>query len=130
MSQTSVTTLRDSDEVIDALSSVRLDPERRIRIVYTTEGEKTGAEEWLISGGEGAVSLSLIQSMSDQGIDDWERFFGDINRGRQLSMASIRYGLEQADTPNREIDCLAIPAPIEPEEIWDPRRQPSMVQSW
>ena len=107
------------DEVQLAGVIAELEPGRRIRIVYTTAGEETGAEEWLITGGQGTVRLTLIQSMSDEGIDDWEGFFGDVNRGWQLFMASMRFGLEQANTANRDVDCLRIPAPIAPEQIWD-----------
>lgn len=96
-----------------------LEPERRLKVVYLADGQETGAEEWVISTGTGTTRLTLIYSMSDQGIDDWEGFFGDIQRGWQLFMASMRFGLEQAATPNRDVDCRYIPATMPRTEIWE-----------
>lgn len=107
------------DEMEFSGTIAELEPERRLRIVYTGDGEETGAEEWVISGEEGAIRLTLIYSMSDEGIDDWEGFFGDIDRGWRLFMASMRFGLERAITPNREVRCIYIPAPVAAQEIWD-----------
>ena len=96
-----------------------LEPGRRIRVVYLIDGQETGAEEWLVSATEGGVTrLTLIQSMTDDGIDDWEGFFGDIRRGWQLFMASLRHGLERAVEPNRVVDCVFVPAPMERAQIW------------
>ncbi len=107
----------DSAEMTGVIAE--MEPQQRIRIVYTTAGEETGAEEWLITAGQGTVRLTLIQSMSDDGIDDWEGFFGDIRRGWRLFLESMRYALESAGTPNREVDSLAIPAPIDRKDVWE-----------
>lgn len=96
-----------------------LEPGSRLRISYVSEGEETGAEEWLVSGDSGTTRLTLIYSMSEEGIEDWEGFFGDIRRGWRLFMGSMRFGLEEATTPNRDVDCLYVPAPMSREEIWE-----------
>lgn len=107
------------DEVEMSGTITELEPGRRIRLVYRAEGEQTGAEEWLVSGGRGATRLTLVYSLSARDVDDWEGFFGDLNRGWRLFMASMRFGLEQAATPNRAVDCCYVPAPIRAAEIWD-----------
>lgn len=96
-----------------------LEPGRRLKVVYMADGEETGAEEWLISGTEATTRLTLIYSMSDEGIEDWEGFFGDVQRGWQLFMTSLRFGLENADMPDREVDCVYISAAIPRERIWE-----------
>ncbi|NNF69478.1 MAG: SRPBCC domain-containing protein [Acidimicrobiia bacterium] len=95
-----------------------LEPGRRIRVVYVADGESTGAEEWLLTHDRGVTRLTLIQSISDDGIDDWDGFFGDVRRGWGLFMASMRHGLEGAAAANRTAECVYIPAPMAREEIW------------
>lgn len=97
----------------------RLEPGSRLKVVYLADGEETGAEEWLISRTEGTTRLTLIYSMSDEGIGDWEGFFGDVQRGWQLFMASLRFGLENADMPDRDVDCVYVSAAIPREQIWE-----------
>lgn len=96
-----------------------LEPGSRLRITYLADGEETGAEEWLVTGDSSTTRLTLIQSMSDEGIDDWEGFYGDVRRGWNLFMASLRFDLEEAATPNRQVQCAFIPAPMPREEIWE-----------
>ncbi|MGD2042384.1 MAG: SRPBCC domain-containing protein [Acidimicrobiia bacterium] len=96
-----------------------LAPGRRLKLIYLADGEETGAEEWLVSTEGGVTRLTLICSMSDEGTDDWEGFFGDIRRGWRLFMTSMRFGLEEATTPDRVVDCVAIPAPGPREAIWE-----------
>ena len=100
-------------------SIAEIEAGRRLRVVYLADGEESGAEEWLIAREGGVTRLTLIQSMSDEGVDDWEGFFGDIRRGWRLFMASLRHGLEGAVAPDRHAECVYIPAPIERDEVWD-----------
>lgn len=95
-----------------------IDPPHRLRMVYTTEGEGTGAEEWLITSDGTTTRLTLINSFSDDDIDDWEEFFGDIRRGWRLFLASLRHGLEHANSSTRQVDCRYWPAEGPRDSIW------------
>lgn len=95
-----------------------IDPPHRIRVIYTADGEETGAEEWLISGSATTTRLTLINSFDTDGIDDWEGFYGDIRRGWNLFLASLRFALEDAATPMRQVDCVYLPAPGVRAELW------------
>lgn len=88
-----------------------IEPQRRLRVVYFAGEEEVGAEEWLIETEGTTTRLTLINSMSDAGIDDWEGFYGDIRRGWNLFLASLRFALEDADYPDREVECAYLPAP-------------------
>lgn len=96
-----------------------LEPMRRLRLVYTAEGEGTGAEEWLLTSDGKTTRLTLINSFSDDEIDDWEGFFGDIRRGWRLFLASLKHGLESASTPDRVVECAYFPAARPRGEIWE-----------
>ncbi len=114
-----VRTVGWGDEMEYPATITDLEPERRIRLVYLVDGEETGAEEWLIESSGGVVRLTLIQSMSDEGIDDWDGYFGDLRRGWQLFMTSMRHALTGARVPDRRVECRFIPAPWDAEETWD-----------
>lgn len=88
-----------------------LDPLKRLRVVYLADGEEVGAEEWLITTDGTTTRLTLINSMADEGIDDWEGFYGDMRRGWRLFLASLRHGLDEATTPYRRVDHTMVPAP-------------------
>lgn len=107
------------DEVEIVAEIADIDPERRLRVVYMVDGEEVGAEEWLISTQGATTRLTLINSMSDLGVDDWEGFYGDIRRGWQLFLESMRFALESARTPNREVDCIYVPATGSREAAFD-----------
>lgn len=88
-----------------------IDPGRRLRVVYEADGKETGAEEWLVSNdADGVVRLTLITSLSDEGIDDWDGFYGDIRRGWNLFLRSLQFALETAVTPSRRVECRYVPA--------------------
>lgn len=95
-----------------------IDPETRLRVVYLAGEEEVGAEEWLIETDGTTTRLTLINSMPDEGIDDWEGFYGDVRRGWNLFLASLRFALEDAITPDRVVDCEYHPAVGSREEIW------------
>lgn len=88
-----------------------IDPARRLRVVYVAGDEEAGAEEWLITVDGTTTCLTLIHSMPDAGIDDWEGWYGDMRRGWRLFLASLRHGLEDASAPNRTVRCRNLPAP-------------------
>lgn len=83
----------------------------RLRVVYLADGEEVGAEEWLITTQGTTTRLTLINSMADEGIDDWDGFYGDMRRGWRLFLASLRHGLDEATTPFRRVDLAMVPAP-------------------
>lgn len=88
-----------------------MEPGVRLRVVYLVEGEEAGAEEWLIAG-EGTITrLTLINSMPDEGIEDWEGFYGDMRRGWRLFLASLRHALGEAERRTRHVEFRALPAP-------------------
>lgn len=88
-----------------------LETNRRIRLAYLNGDEEVGAEEWLIETEGTTTRLTLIHSMSDQDIDDWDGFYGDVRRGWRLFMASLRYALESAESVTRTAECRYVPAP-------------------
>lgn len=95
-----------------------IEPGRRIRLVYLADGVETGAEEWLVTTRGDTVRVRLINSMIDDGIDDWDGFYGDIRRGWRLFLASLKYALESATTSARLVRCAYVPAPNPRGEIW------------
>ncbi len=113
-------TLGWGDEAEMTATVSEFQPGRSLRIVYLADGEEVGAEQWLITSEAGTVRLTLIHSLPDIDTDgDWDEFYGDFRRGWQLFMASMRFGLEQAVTPDRQAGCRYIPAPIPAQQIWD-----------
>lgn len=107
----------DKAEIVGRIAEI--EPKTRLRIVYQTGDEETGAEEWLLTSDGTTTRLTLINSMPDEGIEDWEGFYGDIRRGWRLFLASLRHGLEDAATPTREVNFSYIPAPGDRHHIWD-----------
>lgn len=101
-----------------------IEPMRRLEVVYTDGEEGTGAEEWLVESKGKSTRLTLINTMSDDGIDNWEGFYGDIRRGWRLFMESMRFALEDANRPNRKAICVAVPAPGPRSEVWDRALKP------
>lgn len=97
----------------------KIDPENRLRVVYIEEGQEVGAEEWIIETGGGTVRVTLIHSMSDDEITDWEGFYGDVRRGWRLFLASLKFALEDAVVPDRSAECLYAPAEGERSQIWE-----------
>lgn len=106
----------DGAEISSRITDI--DPPRRLRVVYTVEGEGTGAEEWLITTEGTTTRLTLINSFRDDDFDDWEEFFGDIRRGWRLFLASLKHGLEDAQTPSRQVNCRYWPAEGPRDSIW------------
>lgn len=121
----------DSMEISGRIEEI--EPPRRIRVVYTADGEETGAEEWLITTDSSTTRLTLVNSFADDGIEDWEGFFGDIRRGWRLFLASLKHALEKAGMPNRTADCRYVPTAETREELWTAvdrvlRSHPSLVE--
>lgn len=87
-----------------------LEPLERLRVVYLADGKEVGAEEWLITTDSTTTRLTLINSMPDDGIDDWEGFYGDMRRGWRLFLTSLRHGLDEATTPYRQVEHTMVPA--------------------
>lgn len=88
-----------------------VEPGSRLRIVYTDGDDEVGAEEWLITTVGTATRLTLVHSMPDDGVDDWEGWYGDMRRGWRLFLASLRHGFAGAATPERTAECRYLSAP-------------------
>lgn len=95
-----------------------LDPQRRLRLAYLADGREVGAEEWLVSSHGTTTRLTLVHSMPDDGIDDWDGFYGDMRRGWRLFLASLRHALESAATPLRTAECRSLPMPGDRGPTW------------
>ncbi len=78
----------------------KIEPFKRLVIVYESEHE-VGTEEWVLESDGATTHLRLIHSMPDDGIEDWEGFYGDMQRGWTLFMASMKFALEDAQTKTR-----------------------------
>jgi uncharacterized protein YndB with AHSA1/START domain len=76
-------------EIVGRITDMQ--PMERLRVVYLADGEEVGAEEWLIQSDETTTRLTLINSLSDEGVDDWEGFYGDMRRGWRRFLASLRH---------------------------------------
>lgn len=105
------------DETITSRISA-LDPHRRLRLAYLVDGEEVGAEEWLVTTSAATTRLTLIHSMPDDGIDDWDGFYGDVRRGWRLFLASLRHALEDAASPFRTASSNSLPMAGDREPIW------------
>lgn len=121
----------DSMEISGRIEEI--EPPRRIRVVYTADGEETGAEEWLITTDGTTTRLTLVNSFADDDIEDWAEFFGDIRRGWHLFLASLKHALERAGTPNRTAECQYVPTTKTREDLWKAvdgvlRSHPSLVE--
>lgn len=97
----------DDQEMVGEVSAA--EPLNRLVVSYVA-GDETGAEEWLITSDGTTTRLTLIHSLSIEGLDDWEGFYGDIRRGWNLFLTSMKYALEDAKNPIRQVDCVVIPA--------------------
>lgn len=104
-----------------------IEPLERLEIVYMEGGVPTGAEEWLITAEERTTRLTLINSMSDDGIDDWDGFYGDIRRGWRLFMESMRFALEKSDTVERLAVCDYLPTAGSRDEVWETAIAPTLA---
>lgn len=114
----------DDDGVVDAPGDAiasritALDPHRRLRLTYLSDGREVGAEEWLVSTHGTTTRLTLVHSMPDDGVEDWDGFYGDMRRGWRLFLASLRHALESAATPLRTAECRSLPMPGDRGPIW------------
>lgn len=104
----------------DAIASriTALDPHRRLRLAYLADGQEVGAEEWLVATHGTMTRLTLVHSMPDDGVEDWEGFYGDMRRGWRLFLASLRHALESAATPLRTAECRSLPLPGDRGPTW------------
>lgn len=98
----------DGEQPIDGVVAVVERP-RRLRIAYELEGEELGAEEYLLDHDGGITTVRLIQSMPPD--DGWADWYGDLERGWRLFLASLDFAASGAATPGRVADCRFIPAP-------------------
>ena len=97
-----------TDEQIES-EFAEIEPNSRVRVVYRVDGVPLGAEEWLLTAQGSSTRLTLIHSMPDDDVEDWEGFYGDMRRGWQLFMASLRHIVENGDTPLRTATTRYIP---------------------
>lgn len=107
----------DPSEIVGKI--VEIEPGRRLRVAYLVEGAEIGAEEWLVATEGDMVRLTLIHSLADEGVDDWEGFYGDIRRGWNLFLASLQFGLEEAVHPNRRAVCRFLPVAADRKTVWE-----------
>ena len=96
----------EDQEIVGEVAA--LDRPSRLVVTYVA-GDETGAEEWLITNEDTTTRLTLIHSLSIEGLDDWEGFYGDIRRGWNLFLTSMKYALERAREPIRAVDCVVVP---------------------
>ena len=97
----------ENQELVGEVAAI--EPPNRLVITYVA-GAETGAEEWLITDEGTTTRLTLIHSLTVEGLDDWEGFYGDIRRGWTLFTTSMKYALEDAENPLRQVGCVVIPA--------------------
>lgn len=90
---------------------------KRLVIVYESEHE-VGTEEWILESDGSTTHLRLIHSMPDDGIDDWDGFYGDMSRGWTLFLASMKFALEDADTKTRDAQA-AYPQAADRAATWE-----------
>lgn len=97
----------DQQEMSGRITSV--DEPNRLVVTYLAGEQEIGAEEWLITSEGTSTRLTLIHTMPDDGIDDWEGFYGDIKRGWRLFLTSLKHALETAAEPRRIVRCEYLP---------------------
>jgi uncharacterized protein YndB with AHSA1/START domain len=107
------------DDVEIVAKIAEIEPERFLKLMYMQDGVAAGAEEWQITTDGNRTHLTLVHSMPDDGIDDWEGFYGDIRRGWGLFLNSLRHGLEDADRSDRTAECRYLPAPGARDSVWE-----------
>ncbi|HKJ54521.1 MAG TPA: SRPBCC domain-containing protein [Nitriliruptoraceae bacterium] len=95
-----------------------LEPPHRLRLSYLVEGEELGAEEWLVTTSDTSTRLTLVHSMPDDDVDDWDGYYGDIRRGWRLFLASLRHALHNAAEPLRSVTSRSLPMPGDRDAIW------------
>lgn len=106
----------DGQQPIEAVVDT-VEPGRRLRLVYAAEGEELGAEEYLLSHADGVTHVRLIQSLPP-GAEEWEGFYGDLERGWRLFLASLVFAAEDAVTAHRIAQCRFVPAPAGRAATW------------
>lgn len=105
------------DEAITSRITV-LEPPHCLRLSYLVEGEELGAEEWLVTTSDATTRLTLVHSMPDDDVEDWDGYYGDMRRGWRLFLASLRHALQEAAEPLRSVTSRSLPMPGDRGPIW------------
>ena len=81
--------------------------------------QEGGSEEWILSHADGVTTLRLVHSLPDPGVEDWEGYYGDIERGWSLFLATLRHYVESTERRGR-VCTLATPAVGDAAEVvWE-----------
>jgi uncharacterized protein YndB with AHSA1/START domain len=88
-----------------------IEPLHRLRIIYLHDGEQVGAEEWILSSEAGSTTVRLIHSLPDPGVEDWDGYYGDYERGWAIFLTSMKHALETALHPSRRLSYDFAPVP-------------------
>ena len=100
------------------------EPPSRVRFAYVPQGGmevgemEGGSEEWLLSHDEGVTTIRLVHSLPDPGVDDWEGYYGDINRGWALFLATLRFYVEHTERTGRTTTLSVPTVSDESETVW------------
>lgn len=95
-----------------------LEPPRRLRLAYVHEGTDVGSEEWLVTVSGTTTRLTLVHTMPDAGIEDWDGWYGDVRRGWRLFLASLDHALSGARRPRRRVACRVVALPGARSDQW------------
>lgn len=100
----------DGQQPIDA-TVTHVDPGRHLRLAYVMDGQELGVEEYWLDHEDGVTTVRLVQVLPDMGDETWDGWYGDLERGWRLFLASLRYAAERDGSPERVSSCRFVPAP-------------------
>lgn len=107
----------DGQQPIDA-TVTHLEPRRHLRLAYVMDGEELGVEEYWLDHEAGVTTVRLVQVLPPMDAADvgpetgsWDGWYGDLERGWRLFLASLRYAAERDGPPERVSSCRFVPAP-------------------
>lgn len=96
----------------------------RVRFAYVPQGgmevgdQGGGSEEWFLTHDDGVTTVRLVHSLPDPGVEDWQGYYGDIERGWSLFLATLGYYVESTERRGR-VTTLATPRVRgEATEVW------------
>lgn len=90
-----------------------VEPLQRLRLVYLEDGVEAGVEEYWLDHDDGTTRVRLLQSLPAME-EGWDGFFGDLERGWRLFLASLRYAAEDAPVAHRTAVARVVPATSRP----------------
>ncbi len=110
----------------EGVSSIDVwEPNERVRYAYVPQGgmevgdTEGGSEEWLLSHEDGVTTVRLVHSLPDPGVDDWEGYYGDIERGWSLFLATLVHYVESTDRAGR-VTTLSTPSVTrDASDVWE-----------